>query len=99
MRDDQHWHGSTALPCSSAGAKDITSLSSVIDLVSDHHDDLVREHTSGLNRLHRLLRELIPGGAPIGASSRPATAADTVRKHLVRDLTNDCAPWSLGSRL
>ena len=71
-------------------------LSSVIRLVSDHRDDLVHEHTSGLNRLHRLLRELIPGGAPTGTSSRqaaallgkvrPATAADTARKQLVRDL-------------
>jgi hypothetical protein len=71
-------------------------LSSVIRLVSDHRDDLVHEHTSGLNRLHRLLRELIPGGAPTGTSSRqaamllakvrPATATDTARKQLARDL-------------
>jgi transposase len=71
-------------------------LSSVIRLNSDHRDDLVHEHTAGLNRLHRLLRELIPGGAPTGTSSRqaaallgkvrPATATDTARKQLARDL-------------
>ncbi len=73
-------------------------LSSLIRLVSDHRDDLVHEHTAGLNRLHRLLRELIPGGAPTGTSSRqaavllgkvrPTTATDTVRKQLARDLIN-----------
>jgi transposase len=31
-------------------------LSCVIRLVSDHRDDLVHEHTAGLNRLHRLLQ-------------------------------------------
>jgi transposase len=68
----------------------------VIRLVSDHRDDLVREHTSGMNRLHRLLRDLIPGGAKTGLSSRqaaallrgvrPATATATTRKQLARDL-------------
>ena len=68
----------------------------VIRLVSDHRDDLVREHTSGMNRLHRLLRDLIPGGAKTGLSSRqaaallrgvrPATATATTRKQLAREL-------------
>jgi transposase len=71
-------------------------LNSVIRLVSDHRDDLVTEHTSGVNRLHRLLRELIPGGAKTGLSSRqaavllrnvrPVTATETARKQLARDL-------------
>ena len=71
-------------------------LSSVIRLVSDHRDDLVGEHTNAMNRLHRLLRELIPGGAPTGLSSlraaallrqvRPDTATATARKQLARDL-------------
>lgn len=71
-------------------------LSSVIRLVSDHRDDLVAEHTSAMNRLHRLLRELIPGGAHTQLSSgqaavllrrvRPVTATDTTRKQLARDL-------------
>ena len=71
-------------------------LSSVIRLVSDHRDDLVAEHTSAMNRLHRLLRDLIPGGAKTGLSSRqaavllrrvrPVTATDTTRKQLARDL-------------
>jgi transposase len=68
----------------------------VIRLVSDHRDDLVREHTGGVNRLHRLLCDLIPGGAKTGLSSRqaaallrgvrPATATATTRKQLARDL-------------
>jgi transposase len=71
-------------------------LSSVIRLVSDHRDDLVTEHTSAMNRLHRLLRDLIPGGAHTQLSSRqagvllrgvrPVTAIDTTRKQLARDL-------------
>ena len=71
-------------------------LASVIRLVSDHRDDLVAEHTSGVNRLHRLLRDLIPGGAKTGLSTRqaadllrrvrPVTATETARKQLARDL-------------
>jgi transposase len=71
-------------------------LASVIRLVSDHRDDLVAEHTSGVNRLHRLLRDLIPGGAKTGISTRqaadllrrvrPVTATETARKQLARDL-------------
>lgn len=68
----------------------------MIRLVSDHRDDLVTEHTSAVNRLHRLLRDLIPGGARTQLSSRqagvllrqvrPVTATDTTRKQLARDL-------------
>jgi transposase len=71
-------------------------LSSVIRLVSDHRDDLVAEHTSGMNRLHRLLRDLIPGGAKTQLSTRqaaellrrvrPVTATETTRKQLARAL-------------
>jgi transposase len=65
-------------------------------LLSDHRDDLVSEHTRIINRLHRLLRELIPGGAKNQLSTlqaaqalrsvRPVTAADICRKQLARDL-------------
>ena len=65
-------------------------------LLSDHRDDLVSERTRVLNRLHRLLRELVPGGATGNcpadpgrrhpAAVRPVTAADTYRKQLARDL-------------
>jgi transposase len=64
--------------------------------VVDHRDDLVSERTRALNRLHRLLRELVPGGAKRQLSIaqaadllrgvRPLTAADTYRKQLARDL-------------
>jgi len=65
-------------------------------LLSDHRDDLVSERTRMLNRLHRLLRELVPGGAKRQLSTpqaaeilrgiRPLTTADTYRKQLARDL-------------
>ena len=71
-------------------------LGCVIRLVSDHRDDLVHEHTAGLNRLHRLLRDLIPGGVKTGMSTRqaaaalksvrPTTGTETTRKQLARDL-------------
>lgn len=71
-------------------------LGSVIRLVSHHRDDVVAEHTSGVNRLHRLLRDLIPGGAKTGLSTRqaadllrrvrPVTATETARKQFARDL-------------
>jgi len=65
-------------------------------LLSDHRDDLVSDRTRVLNRLHRLLRELVPGGANRQLSStqageilrtvRPVTTADTYRKQLAKDL-------------
>lgn len=68
-------------------------------LLSDHRDDLVNERTRMLNRLHRLLRELIPGGAKRQLSTaqaagllrtvRPLTTADTYRKQLARDLLDN----------
>ena len=41
--------------------------------LSDHRDDLVSERTHTMNRLHRLLRELIPGGAKRQLSIAQAT--------------------------
>jgi transposase len=36
----------------------------VLRLLSERHEDLVAERTRALNRLHGLLRDLIPGGVP-----------------------------------
>ncbi|GAB77857.1 Transposase [Austwickia chelonae] len=68
----------------------------VMRLVVDHREELVGERTTVVNRLHKLLRELIPGGAPVRLTAkqasellrhaRPQTEADRVRKDLARDL-------------
>lgn len=71
----------------------------ILRLLSERRDDLSRERTRLLNRLHQLLRELVPGGAEPGLSAdkaaallrrvRPATAADACRRDLARDLLAD----------
>jgi transposase len=71
----------------------------ILRLLSERRDDLARERTRLLNRLHQLLRELIPGGADLRLSAdktaallrrvRPATATDACRRDLARDLLVD----------
>jgi transposase len=46
----------------------------VLRLLSDRRDDLTEERTRALNRLHRLLRELRPGGAPRQLTADQAAA-------------------------
>ena len=68
-------------------------------LLSERRDDLTAERTRVLNRLHQLLRELIPGGADLRLTAdkaaallrgvRPATATDACRRDLARDLLAD----------
>jgi transposase len=48
--------------------------STVLRLLTDRRDDLAGERTRTANRLHRLLRELAPGGAPRRLSARRAAA-------------------------
>ncbi len=38
--------------------------SEVLRLLSERREDLVAERTRALNRLHGLLRDLVPGGVP-----------------------------------
>jgi transposase len=40
----------------------------VLRLLCDRRDELSRAHAQGLNRLHRLFLELLPGGAPVKQS-------------------------------
>jgi transposase len=71
----------------------------ILRLLSERRDDLTHERTRLLNRLHQLLRELIPGGAPLRLTAdqaaallrrvRPATATDACRRDLARDLLAD----------
>ncbi|MEV7003711.1 transposase [Streptomyces sp. NPDC093982] len=43
-------------------------------LLTERRDDLVHERTRVLNRLHAVLRDLLPGGAPTGHSSSSKTS-------------------------
>ena len=71
----------------------------VLRLLSERRDDLAAERTRTANRLHALLRDLIPGGAKRNLSADQAaallrgvhsvTAADVQRKQLCRELVAD----------
>jgi transposase len=71
----------------------------VLRLLSDRRDELTSERRRAVNRLHRLLRDLRPGGAPRQLSAdraarllsaiRPATAVDIERKAMARQLVAD----------
>jgi transposase len=68
-------------------------------LLSERRDDLASERVRLLNRLHVLLRDLIPGGAALDLTAdkaaillrgiRPITATDSCRRDLARDLIAD----------
>jgi transposase len=71
----------------------------VLRLLSDRRDELTSERRRAVNRLHRLLRDLRPGGAPrqlsaerasrLLATIRPADAVDIERKAMARQLIAD----------
>ena len=71
----------------------------VLRLLSDRHRDLGSLRTQTVCRLHVLLRELIPGGAPVRLRAdraavllrrvRPASAVEAERKRLAQDLLVD----------
>jgi len=73
--------------------------SMVLRLLSDRRDELTEERRRVVNRLHRLLRDLVPGGAPTELSTeagagvlnriRPKTAVDLERKLMARALVAD----------
>jgi transposase len=54
-------------------AVDCEAASEVLRLLSERREDLVAERTRALNRLHGLLRDLLPGGVA-GKLSAPRTA-------------------------
>lgn len=71
--------------------------STILRLLAERRDDLAHERTRVLNRLHGLLRDLIPGGAATGLSAnkaaavlrtaRPKTATSACRRDLAREAT------------
>ena len=70
-------------------------------LLSDRRRELVRSRTQTLNRIHRLLCELMPSGAPkrlsttkarrLVATVRPRDVAGRTRRAMVVDLIDDVA--------
>jgi transposase len=73
--------------------------STVLRLLSDRRDELAQERRTVVNRLHRLFRDLQPGGAPTDLSAdaaarllgriRPVGAVDLERKAMGRALVTD----------
>ncbi|MFF0905393.1 UNVERIFIED_CONTAM: IS110 family transposase [Kocuria sp. CPCC 205316] len=71
----------------------------ILDALTHARDAFKGERTRALNRLHDLLRDLIPGGVPRGLTLiraraalrmvRPATAIDQCRRDLARDLIGE----------
>ena len=71
----------------------------VLRMLSDRRRELRQERGRTVNRLHRHLRDLVPGGAPINLDAkaaaamisriRPVTAVDVERKQVARDLVAD----------
>lgn len=73
--------------------------SEVLRMLSERREDLVKERTRTLNRLHALLRDLLPGGAPKNLSAegaarvlrgvRPRGGPARTRRRLAADLLRD----------
>lgn len=71
----------------------------VLRLLSDRRDELTQERRRTVNRLHRILRDLMAGGGPVELSAgdaarllsaiRPSTAVETERKRQARELVAD----------
>jgi transposase len=80
-------------------AVDHETASEVLRLLSERREDLVAERTRALNRLHGLLRDLLPGGvggtlsahraARILRGIRPRGASSRVRRRLASEILRD----------
>jgi transposase len=80
-------------------AVDPETDSEVLRLLSERREDLVAERTRALNRLHGLLRDLVPGGVPRTLSThraarivrgiRPQGTTTRVRRGLASEILRD----------
>jgi len=80
-------------------AVDPEAASEALRLLSERREDLVAERTRALNRLHALLRDLLPGGvagklsaaraARILRGIRPKGASDRLRRRLASEILRD----------
>jgi transposase len=79
---------------------DTEAASEVLSLLSERREDLVAERTRALNRLHGLLRVLVPGGVAGKLSARRAArilrgirprggASDRLRRRLASEVLRD----------
>jgi transposase len=97
-------HDAVSVAVAALGARRLSQVrlddhASVLRLLSDRRDDLVRARTQTLNRLHVLLGDLLPGGAKRNLDAdaaaallrrlRPATAPARTRRQLAVDLVAD----------
>ena len=93
------WRGSPRASRACAGSEPRTDHSAVLRLLSDRRDELTQGRRTVVNRLHRLLRDLHPGGAPTELSAeaaarllgriRPASVVDLERKVMAQALLVD----------
>lgn len=77
----------------------VEDQTTILRVLSERRDDLAQERARLLNRLHVVLRDLIPGGAPRGLSAdkaaallrvvRPASATQACRRDVARELLTD----------
>jgi transposase len=80
-------------------AVDHEAASEALRLLSERREDLVAERTRALNRLHALLRDLVPGGvagqlsahraARILRGIRPQSSSSRVRRRLASEVLHD----------
>jgi transposase len=78
---------------------DPEAASEVLRLLSERREDLVAERTRAFNRLHGLLRDLVPGGVPGTLSTyraarilrgiRPQGSSARVRRRLASEILRD----------
>ncbi len=72
----------------------------MLRLLSERREDLVAERTRAFNRLHGLLRDLVPGGVPgtlstpraariLRSSIRPKGSSACVRRRLASEIMGD----------
>jgi transposase len=88
-----------ALHCPTLRMVAAEDQTSILRLLTERREDLAAESTRILNRLHSLLRDLLPGGAPTDLTAekaarllrglRPVTATAACRRQLARDLLGD----------
>jgi len=88
-----------ALHCPTLRTVAAEDQTTILRLLVERRGDLAGERTRILNRLHGLLRDLVPGGAPTDLTAakaaallrrvRPVTATDACRLKLARDLLSD----------
>jgi transposase len=96
-----------ALHCPALRTVAAEDQSTILRLLAERRDDLNGERTRTLNRLHGLLRDLIPGGAPtdLNAARRPRCCAAHARPPRPRRAAGSwpatcsptCAAWTPAS--